>query len=99
MANELPENTPGDPEQLHQKLRDLEAENGRLRSAEAALRDSEERSRHLADSAPVAVWVTDPGGACTYVNPHWLRLTGSTLEQNLGSGWLDFLHPNDRART
>lgn len=65
--------------------------------ADQALRESEERFRNMADHAPVGVWVSDPGGACTYLNEWWHRLTGQPPGQGAGFGWLECVHPDDRA--
>jgi PAS domain S-box-containing protein len=65
--------------------------------AEAALRDSEARFRNMAEHAPVMIWVTDPEGACTYVNREWRAMTGQSEAEALGFGWLDATHPDDRA--
>jgi two-component system, cell cycle sensor histidine kinase and response regulator CckA len=67
--------------------------------AELALRESEARFRHMADHAPVKIWVTEPSGNCTYLNQRWLNFTGTTLAENLGFGWLRSLHPEDREQT
>ncbi|HEY9604248.1 MAG TPA: PAS domain S-box protein [Allocoleopsis sp.] len=63
---------------------------------EAALRQSEERFRHMADNAPVMIWVTDSTGSCTYLNQGWYDFTGQTEETGLGFGWFDAVHPEDR---
>jgi anti-anti-sigma factor len=68
------------------------------RRAEAALRASEERFRLMADSAPALVRVSEPSGRCTYFNAAWLEFTGRTLEQELGDGWAEAVHPDDRGR-
>ena len=68
------------------------------RQAEAAVRASEEKFRIMADSAPVMVWITDTERRCTWVNQHWLEFTGRTLEQELGEGWIENIHPEDLAR-
>lgn len=65
------------------------------KSAEAALRESEERFRNMADNAPVMVWVTDAGGYCTYLSQSWYNFSGQTEETGLGFGWLDAIHPKD----
>ena len=66
---------------------------------EIALRESEDRFRRMAEALPVAIWMAEADGQCSYVNQQWLQLTGRTLEQEAGSGWLDCLHPNDRGPT
>ncbi len=63
---------------------------------EAALRESEARFRHMADNAPVMVWVTDTDGACSYLSRSWYGFTGQTPETGLGFGWLNAVHPDDR---
>ncbi|MEP0909183.1 PAS domain S-box protein [Leptolyngbya subtilissima ST-M1] len=63
--------------------------------AEAVLRQSEERFRHMADNAPVMIWVTDSTGYCTYLNRGWYDFTGQTEQTGLGLGWLDAVHPDD----
>jgi PAS domain S-box-containing protein len=65
--------------------------------AEAAVRESEARFRHMADAAPVMLWVTEADGRCTFLNRAWLDFTGQTLEEGLGLGWLDAVHPDDAA--
>ena len=63
---------------------------------EIALRESEDRFRRLADALPVAIWMSDADGGCTYFNRQWLEMTGRTLEQECGRGWLESVHPDDR---
>lgn len=65
---------------------------------DAALRESEKRFRHMADHAPVMVWVTDPTGFCTYLSQSWYEFTGQTPETGLGFGWLDATHKDDVRR-
>ncbi len=67
------------------------------RLAEAALRESEARFRSLADQAPVLIWMADPGPACHYLNQSWLAFTGRRLEVELATGWVEGIHPADRA--
>jgi PAS domain S-box-containing protein len=66
--------------------------------AEAALRESEERFRNLANTAPVMIVSSGPDGSATFFNKTWLDFTGRTMEQELGSGWTASLHPEDRQR-
>ena len=61
----------------------------------AAAPDGERLFRQFAEVAPIMVWVADPDGACTFVSQGWLEFTGTRLEDNLGAGWLELLHPDD----
>jgi len=63
--------------------------------AEDAVRESEERFHHIANTAPVVIWITNTDKQCTYVNQTWLDLTGQSFEAALGTGWTDCLHPDD----
>jgi PAS domain S-box-containing protein len=67
--------------------------------AAAALRESEERFRTLAEALPQFVWVTRPDGSDEYFNQRWYDYTGMTPEQSMGWGWVDALHPEDRGPT
>jgi PAS domain S-box-containing protein len=66
--------------------------------AGAMVRESENRFRTMADSAPVLLWVTDTTGQCIYLNAGWLKFTGRTMEQELGQGWTEGIHAEDRAQ-
>ena len=61
-----------------------------------ALRESEERFRTMANSAPVLLWVVDPQGECVFCNQSLLDFTGRTLAQELGQGWFESVHLSDR---
>ncbi|MBL8056143.1 MAG: PAS domain S-box protein [Anaerolineales bacterium] len=68
------------------------------KQAEAALRESEARFRSMADSAPVLIWTAGLDGLRTFFNKPWLDFTGRRLDQELGMGWTDGLHPDDYQR-
>jgi PAS domain S-box-containing protein len=62
---------------------------------ETELRESESRFRVVADAAPLPVWLSGPNKLCTFVNKGWLEFTGRTMEQELGNGWSNGVHPDD----
>jgi PAS domain S-box-containing protein len=66
--------------------------------AEATLRESEERFRLVANTAPVMIWMSDVDKLCTYFNHGWLEFTGRSLHQELGNGWSEGVHPEDLKR-
>ncbi|SDB68957.1 sensor histidine kinase [Belnapia rosea] len=52
----------------------------------------------LLDYAPVMIWQAGPDRSRSFVNQSWLDFTGRPAEAELGFGWVDNLHPEDRAR-
>jgi len=68
------------------------------RLAEQALRESEERFRNMADTAPVMFWVSGEDKLCTFFNKRWLDFTGRSIEEELGDGWTASVHPDDLER-
>jgi len=65
------------------------------RRSQAAVRESEERFRLVANTAPVLIWMAGPDKLCTYFNQPWLDFTGRPIELELGNGWTDGVHPVD----
>jgi len=65
------------------------------RQAEAAVRESEERFRLVANTALVMIWMAGTDKICNYFNKPWLDFTGRTLEQELRDGWIQGVHNED----
>lgn len=63
--------------------------------AEEALRESEERFRLVANTAPVMIWMSGPDKRCTYVNQRWLEFTGRSCEAELAGDWAHGIHPDE----
>ena len=67
-------------------------------SAEERLAESELRFQTLADSGQVLIWTSGLDKQCDYFNAVWLRFTGRTIEQEIGNGWTEGVHPDDLVR-
>jgi PAS domain S-box-containing protein len=68
------------------------------REIERALRESESRFRQLAESLPQLVWTCRVDGWCDYISPQYVDYTGVPEAGQLGFGWLQQVHPDDRER-
>jgi|GEM_PF-6957773 PAS domain S-box-containing protein len=66
--------------------------------AEHKVFEMEQRFAWAADAAPVMIWMSGQDKQCTYFNHGWLAFTGRSLDQELGSGWLQGVHPEDADR-
>jgi len=61
-------------------------------------RESEERFRLVANTAPVMIWMSGTDRLCNYFNQSWLEFTGRPLDKELGNGWAEGVHPEDLDR-
>ena len=69
-----------------------------LREADEAVRERETRFRLLANATPTLIWISGPDKLCTWFNQVWLEFVGRSLEQEIGNGWTQNVHPDDLAR-
>jgi PAS domain S-box-containing protein len=56
---------------------------------------SKEEYAILVEQAPILIWRADLSMGCDYFNERWLNFTGRTMEQELGNGWAENVHPDD----
>jgi anti-anti-sigma factor len=63
-----------------------------------ARRAAEEQFTAMADLAPALIWVADPDGRRVFVNRGWTEFTGRPAREEVGDGWGQGLHPEDRDR-
>jgi len=76
----------------------VDAKRAEAEKAQEALRESEERFRLMANSAPVMIWVSATDKRCTWFNYKWLEFVGRSMQQEIGDGWMDNIHRDDRDR-
>jgi PAS domain S-box-containing protein len=64
--------------------------------AEDKLKESEVQFRNLVNSGAALIWMSGTDKLCYYFNTPWLKFTGRTLDQEMGNGWTEGVHPDDR---
>ncbi len=65
---------------------------------EAALRESEERFRELANSIDQFAWTCDPQGQVSWYNQRWYEYSGASFEEMQREGWRKVVHPEHYER-
>ncbi|CAN5881646.1 hypothetical protein BH11PSE1_BH11PSE1_28830 [soil metagenome] len=69
-----------------------------VRKAEEEARRSRDEFEHIANAAPVMIWMSGATKGAVWFNASWLAFTGRQMEEELARGWLEEVHPEDRAR-
>jgi PAS domain S-box-containing protein len=69
-----------------------------LIAARQTARESEERFRLIANTAPIMIWMSDVDKQVTYVNQRWLDFTGWPPSVTPGHRWIELIHPDDVER-
>ena len=55
------------------------------------------RFQTLAEAIPQIVWIADSDGRTSFLNKRWYEMTGTQESDGLGTGWMESVHPDDRA--
>ena len=66
-----------------------------IQSRDNALKEERERFRFMAESMPQKIFTARPDGYTDYLNRQWMEYTGLPVEQMLGEGWTQIIHPDD----
>jgi len=75
---------------IQKRLADLDEQ------LQQARRSAEQRFAALAEASPAMIWRTGPDALHWYFNRAWLEFRGRTLGEEIGNGWTEGLHPDDR---
>ena len=54
--------------------------------------------QRMADAAPVLMWASGTDKKCIWLNKRWTDFVGRSIDSELGSGWAESIHPEDRER-
>jgi PAS domain S-box-containing protein len=76
--------------ELRQRVSELEEQ-----ISARGIQEGEQHFRLMADAAPIMLWVSGADTLCTFFNRRWLQFRGRTMEQEIGNGWLEGVHPAD----
>ncbi|MBA3665191.1 MAG: PAS domain S-box protein [Bacteroidetes bacterium] len=68
------------------------------KNSEQAIRQSENRLRHLTNSLPLVVWTASPDGNLIFISQQWENYYGNSIAKSMGMGWTSFVHPDDLDR-
>lgn len=73
----------------------LKTENANLRQKQIEINQAKELYLKIFEDFPALIWRSGLDKNCNYFNKTWLEFTGRTLEQEVGNGWTEGVHPED----
>lgn len=85
--------------EIEQRIKDLEIEADKLKRAEKALKESEERFQQIAENAQEFMWEVDTHGLYTYASSAVEKVLGYKPQEIVGKKYFyDLFHPEDSER-
>ena len=69
------------------------------RTIDRQQKDNEMQFERVCNMVPVMVWRTLHDGAVDYLSDRWMSYTGMTMDDSFGHGWVQAVHPDDKAMT
>ncbi|MDZ8095619.1 MAG: PAS domain S-box protein [Nostoc sp. DedQUE05] len=81
-----------------ENISDLRRIQQERQDTEQTLKQSEARYRSLVTANTQIVWISTPEGIC-FELASWIAYTGQSLAEAENGGWIDAVHPDDRAYT
>ncbi|MCT7987535.1 PAS domain-containing sensor histidine kinase [Laspinema olomoucense] len=64
-----------------------------------SLQESEEKYRSVVNTVQEVIFQTDPQGCWTFLNPAWTEISGYSIEETLGTPFLNYIHPDNYPET
>jgi PAS domain S-box-containing protein len=80
---------------LKERIKELEKENSFLKQNQVEINQAKQLYLKIFEEFPALIWRSGLDKLCDYFNKTWLEFTGRTMEQELGNGWTEGVHPDD----
>jgi PAS domain S-box-containing protein len=77
------------------RIKELESEIESLKQNKVDVNQAKELYLKIFEDFPALIWRSGLDKLCDYFNSTWLDFTGRTMEQELGTGWTEGVHPDD----
>ena len=98
MGAETTDSESGEISALRERIASLEAKAARLEHEGNELRMSAAQSHALVGAVAKIAWSTNADGSSGMASAQWCEFTGQSAKEIQGAGWVDAVHPEDRAR-
>src|SRR5581483_9208630 len=56
---------------------------------------SRQEYKVLVEQSPVMIWRANVSTECDYFNDRWLQFRGRSMDEEMGNGWAEGVHPDD----